>query len=131
MPLITGVDRDHHEVSVVALGPVSLDDVREHLLHKRREGGLSYPELADVRGAGIVCDPAELQQIADFLRELSRESSLGRIAFVVSSEADVAATRELEALAGDCCDIKTFRSAEDARAWLGTGGRSRSDSENH
>lgn len=129
MPLITGVDRDHHEVSVVGLGPVSLDDVREHLLHKKREGGLSYPELADVRGAGIVSDPAELQQIAEFLRELSRESPLGRIAFVVSSEADVAATRELGALAGDCCDIKTFRSAEDARAWLATGGHSRLDSE--
>jgi hypothetical protein len=130
MPLITGVDRDHHEVRVVALGPVTLNDVREHLLHKKREGGLSYPELADVRGAGIVCDPDELKKIAEFLRELSRESPLGRIAFVVSSEADVAATRELGALAGDCCDIKTFRSAEEARAWLGTGGDSESGSEN-
>jgi hypothetical protein len=128
MPLITGVDRDHREVSVVALGPVSLKDVREHLLHKKREGGLGYPELADVRGAGIVSDSGELQQIADFLRELSRESPLGCIAFVVSSEADVAATRELEALVGDCCDMRTFRSAEDARAWLGTGGHPRSDS---
>ncbi len=130
MPLITGVDRDHREVRVIALGPVSLDDVREHLLHKRREGGLSYPELADVRGAGIVCDPDELKQIAEFLRELSRESPLGCIAFVVSSEADVAATRELEDLAGDCCEIKTFRSAEEARAWLATSGCSPSDSEN-
>jgi hypothetical protein len=130
MPLITGVDRDHHEVSVVGLGPVSLNDMREHLLHKRREGGLGYPELADVRGAGIVCDPAELKKIAEFLRELSHEGPLGRIAFVVSSEADVAATRELEVLAGDCCDIKTFRSAEEARVWLGTGGGSESDSKN-
>jgi len=131
MPLITGVDRDHREVNVVALGPVSLEDVREHLLHKKREGGLGFPELADVRGAGIVSAPAELKQIAEFLRELSREGPLGRTAFVVSSEADVAATRELEALVGDCCDMRTFRSAEDARAWLGTSGRSRSDSENH
>ena len=130
MPLITGVDRDHREVRVVALGPVSLEDVREHLLHKKREGGLGFPELADVRGAGIVSAPEELKQIAEFLRELSREGPLGRIALVVSSEAELTAMREFEELVRDFCDIKAFRSEEDARAWLGTGGRSRSSSEN-
>jgi len=118
MPLITGVDHDHREVSVIALGPVSLDDVRDHLLHEKREGGLGYPKLVDARGAGIPSTLAELQQIAEMLRDLSREGPLGRTAFVVSSDADRDAMRTLEAMVRDICDMKTFRVEAEARAWL-------------
>jgi hypothetical protein len=118
MPLIVGVDHDRREVSVIALGPVSLDDVREHLLHEKRESGLGYPELVDARGAGIPSTLAELQQIAEILRDLSREGPLGRTAFMVSSDADLDAMRALEAMVSDCCEMKAFRGEEEARTWL-------------
>jgi hypothetical protein len=118
MPLITGVDHEHREVYVVALGPVSLDDVRDHLLREKRERGLAYPELVDARGAGIPTTLADLEQIAEILRGLSREGPLGRTAFLVSSDADLEAMRALEAMVLDICDMKTFRGEAEARAWL-------------
>jgi hypothetical protein len=118
MPLITGVDHDHHVVGVVALGQVSLSDVREQLLHEKREHGLAYPKLVDLRGAGIPSAPADFQQITEMLRDLSREEPIGPCAVVVSSDADLNSMRALEAMAREFCELKVFRGDGEARAWL-------------
>ncbi|MGA8014157.1 MAG: hypothetical protein WB949_17130 [Candidatus Acidiferrales bacterium] len=120
MPLIAGVDHDRKEVSVVAIGQISLADVREHLLHERRDQGLSYPEFVDLRGAGLPFEPGDFQQIAEILRALSLEGPLGPAAFVVSSEADLETMRALEVMAKDYREMKTFLSQGEARAWLDT-----------
>ncbi|MGA8768235.1 MAG: hypothetical protein WB559_14545 [Candidatus Acidiferrales bacterium] len=120
MPLIAGVDHDRKEVSVVAIGQISLADVREHLLHERRDQGLSYPEFVDLRGAGLPFEPGDFQQIAEILRALSLEGPLGPTAFVVSSQADLETMRALEVMAKGYREMKAFLSKGEARAWLGT-----------
>jgi hypothetical protein len=118
MPLITGVDHNRREVSVVAIGPVSADDVRELLLHQKREGGLGYPKLVESRGAEVPTDLADLQQITEKLRELSLEGPIGPTAIIVSSEADLEGIRVLEGMLQSFCDLKAFRNEAEARAWL-------------
>jgi hypothetical protein len=118
MPLITGVDHKRREVSVVAIGPVNVDDVRELLLHQKREGGLGYPKLVESRGAEIPSDPADLQQITEILRELSLEGPIGPAAIMVSSEADQEGIRVLEGMLHSFCNVKAFRDEAEARAWL-------------
>ncbi len=118
MPLITGVDHDRKEVSVIAIGQISLADVREHLEHERRDRGLGYPEIVDLRGAGLPFEPGDFQEIAEILRTLSIEGPLGPAAFVVSSEADVETMHVFEVMVKDFCQFKTFRDAKEARAWL-------------
>jgi hypothetical protein len=118
MPLITGVDHDRREVSVIAIGPVSVDDVLEFLLHQKREHGLSYPRLVDLRGAGIPTDPAGFERITEMVRNLSLEGPIGPAAIVVSSDADVDSMRVLEGMLQNFFAMKTFRGEGHARAWL-------------
>lgn len=118
MPLITGVDHDHHTVGVVAIGTVTASDVRDHWLHRRREQSLRYTELADTRGAAMQSTADDVQQVAELLRELNREGPLGSIAIIVSSDANLDLMRGLEALVEGVCELKTFRDEESARAWL-------------
>jgi hypothetical protein len=118
MPLITGVDHERREVKVVAIGPVSVDDVLEHLQHQKREGGLAYPTLVDLRGAGIPTDPAHFQQITEVLRDLSRDGPIGPAAVVVSSDANLDSMRVLEDMQRNLREVKMFRNEAEARAWL-------------
>src|SRR5271170_3168075 len=85
MPLITGVDHDHRTVGVVAIGTVTPSNVRDHMLHRRREQSLRYPELVDARGAAIPSTADDIQEVAELMREMSREGPLGSIAIIVSS----------------------------------------------
>ncbi len=119
MPLITGVDHKLREVSVLAIGPVKVDDVREHVQHMKREGGLAYPRIVESRGAGIPADPADFQQLAEMLNDLSAEGPVGPAAIIVSSDADIEGMRVLEGLLAKTCEVKSFRNEADARAWLG------------
>jgi hypothetical protein len=118
MPLITGVDHKRREVTVQAIGPVSVDDVHEHVQHMKREGGLAYPRIVDSRGAGIPGDPGDFQKLADMLRGLSLEGAIGPAAIVVSSDADIERMRVLEGMLASYCEVKAFRSEAEARAWL-------------
>jgi stage II sporulation SpoAA-like protein len=118
MPIITGVDHDRHEVNVLAVGPVTVDDVLEHLQHQKREHGLSYPKLVESRGAEVPIELTDFQQITELTRALSLESPIGPTAVVVSSVSDLEALRVLEGMMQSFCEIKAFRNEAEARAWL-------------
>jgi hypothetical protein len=118
MPLITGVDHKRREVSVLAIGPVSVDDVREHVMHMKREGGLAYPRIVESRGAGIPNDPADFERLAEMLKDLSMEVPIGPAAIIVLSLAEVESMRVLEGILAKTCEVKSFRNEPDARAWL-------------
>jgi hypothetical protein len=118
MPLITGVDHKRREVTVLAIGPITMDDVREHVAHMKRDGGLAYPRIVESRGAGLPADPGDFQKLADMLRDLSKEGAIGPAAIIVSSVADVERMRVLENMLASYCPVKAFRTEEDARAWL-------------
>jgi hypothetical protein len=118
MPLITGVDHEHRVASVVAIGPVSVDDILEHLQHLKREHGLAYPKLVESRGAEVPSQLTDFQKITEMTRALSLESPIGPTAVVVSSDTDLEGLRVLERMLQDFCEVKTFRDEAEARAWL-------------
>jgi hypothetical protein len=118
MPLITGVDHERREASVVAIGPVSVDDILEHLDHLKREHGLAYPKLVESRGAEVPTGLTDFQKITELTRALSLESPIGPAAVVVSSDADFEALRVLEDMMQSFCEVRSFRNEPEARAWL-------------
>jgi len=125
MPVIVAVDHDRHEVSVVAVGPVTLQDAFNQFEHEVRGGGLSYPKFIDVRGAGVLITPEENRLIAEKMLEFNRQTQLGPMAFVVSSDAAAEAIDVLVKLIGDVVPVRIFREESVARAWLDSYGRQR------
>ena len=123
MPIISRVDHKRREVEAMAVGPVSFADVAAHFSHERHRHGLSYPAFLDVRAAGIAFSPDEARQIGELIRNLARETKLGRTAILVSSDEGFAAVCKLEEMVGDVCELKAFRDEQDARAWLARRGR--------
>jgi hypothetical protein len=118
MPIITDVDHERSQVRAVAVGLVTYDDVRAHLSLERHFRGLPYPEFIDARGTTISLTPDEVRRIAELLRELRRDSTLGPTAVLVSDDVAFGLIRMLEALVEDVCEVKPFRDEQDARAWL-------------
>jgi hypothetical protein len=130
MPLITGVDHNHRVVSVVAIGPVTVADVQNHVQHVKREHGIGYPELLDARGAAFPSTAEDFEQIAEMVRALRQEGPPGSTAIIVSSEADLDSLRALEVRLEGLCEVKAFRDEQEARIWLGKRARSQSASSN-
>jgi hypothetical protein len=126
MPLITGVDHNHRVVSVVAIGPVTVADVRDHVLHVKREHGIGYPELLDARGAAFPSTAEDFHQIVEMVRALRQDGPPGCTAIIVSSDADLDSLRALEEQLEGLCEVRAFRDEQEARAWLGTKARSQS-----
>jgi hypothetical protein len=120
MPIILNVDHERKEVNCVAIGPISLADVVNHLSTERHFKGLAYKEFIDARGAGISWTPEEIRQIVELLRRLGQESKLGPTALLVFTDVAFGVIRTLEALVEDVCEVKPFREEQEARAWLAT-----------
>jgi len=118
MPIIATVDHDRREVHAVAMGPISYEDVERHLRFERHWGGLAYPEILDVRGAGINLTPAEIRQIVALVHDMAREGRFGRTAVIVSSEYAFGVARMVEMLIEDICELKPFYDEQEARIWL-------------
>jgi hypothetical protein len=118
MPIIFGVNPERNEVDSTAVGPISYDDVKNHLLAERYFGGLRYKEFVDGRTATIAWSPKETELIVGMIRTLSRESRLGPTAVLVSTDLDFGMVRMLEAILEDVAEIKPFRDEQEARSWL-------------
>ncbi|HXQ25944.1 MAG TPA: hypothetical protein VN822_06020 [Candidatus Acidoferrales bacterium] len=118
MPIISKVDHERHEIQAIAVGPVGYSDVEDHILQQRRSVSLSYREFLDGRGAGPRFSPAEVRQIVELLRNLSRESPLGRTAVLVSSDYAFGLMRMFEMLLEDVFEFRVFRDEREAHAWL-------------
>lgn len=118
MPIIVAVDHGRRQVSVVAVGPVTLEDAFNQFEHESRGGGLGYPKFIDVRGAGILITPEENRLVAERLLEFNQKTKMGPMAFVVSTDAAAEAIGVLVRLAGDVIPIRVFRDESEAHAWL-------------
>lgn len=115
------VDLERREVRTLAEGTVTAAEVREHLLREQQDSALPYRELIDARHAGIAFSPAEIREIVDLLRSLSRDHRLGPTAIVVSSAIAYGVMRMLESLVEDVCVVRPFLDLAQAEAWLRSG----------
>lgn len=118
MPIISGVDYARREVNIVCVGPVTLADVLGHAQQEKAEGALGFSRFIDMRGAGLEWDEAEARQIAERIRELSRETPQGPAAFVVSSDEAFDKMCAMDRLLEGSSETRTFREEAEARAWL-------------
>ena len=111
---------DHVQRRVVARaeGPVTLEQIRDHLEDERQEPGLAYGELFDARTAIPELSAADIRMLVGLLRWLGERTKLGPTAVLVDTEFQFGITRMIEMLVEDVCDVKPFRSESEARRWL-------------
>jgi hypothetical protein len=118
MSFTTTVDHVHRRVFVRADGPITLDDIRTHLEEERLGVGLTYGELIDARGYTPAFSTEEVRTIVGILRRLGKESHLGPTAVIVDTDFGFGMLRLLEVLIEDVCEVRPFRSQEEAEKWL-------------
>lgn len=112
------IDHDSRYMKATASGPVDWEEIRTHLLHERRDGGLSYAELIDGRSATPTWSAAHAREIFELLKAFGRESKLGPTAVVVSSDLAFGMLRMLEILLEDVFIVPPFRDYDAAEQWL-------------
>ena len=115
------VDIEPSEVTTIAEGTVTLDEVRAHLHREKSDSALPYRELIDARNAVVRLSSSELQQIVELLRSLARSRRLGRTAVVVSTDVAYGIMRMLQILVEDVCVVQPFRDLTTAALWLSDG----------
>jgi hypothetical protein len=112
------VDTERNEMTTIAEGTVTLDEVRAHLHREKSDSALPYRELIDARNAVVKLSCSELQQIVELLRSLARSRRLGPTAVVVSTDVAYGTLRTLQVLVEDVCVMRPFRDLATATLWL-------------
>ncbi|HVT60742.1 MAG TPA: hypothetical protein VHR45_20385 [Thermoanaerobaculia bacterium] len=118
MPVTHEVNHERRRTTTTAIGPITMADIREHLSAEGRDRGLGYPEVIDATRATAVFGAQDVRTTVEILRELGREGALGPTAIVVGDEVSYGMFRMLEALVEDVCDVRPFRSHQEAENWL-------------
>ena len=118
MPVTHLVNHDRREMRATASGPVTMDDIRQHLVEERRDKGLPYRELIDATRATVAFSAADTRRTVDLVRTLGHEGALGPTAIVVGDEVSYGMVRMLELLLDGVCELRPFRSLQAAEHWL-------------
>jgi len=120
MPLKLSIDHVRRTATASAVGPIAVEDIREHLDGERVRGGLPYREFIDATRAKANFSAEDTRAIVDQLRRLGRKGALGPTAVLVSDDLTYGMLRMLQALLGDVAEVRPFRAGEEAEAkeWL-------------
>ncbi len=118
MPITTTFDHQHRRVIARAEGPITLEQIREHLEEERQEPGLAYAELIEARDAIPELSPADMRVLVAWLRWLGERTRLGPTAVVVSNDFQFGMVRMVEILVEDVCIVRPFREKLSAEIWL-------------
>jgi hypothetical protein len=120
MPISCEFDRTTRRVRTTVAGPVTPDDILNHLQAACRENVLPYAELIDARQAAPpILSPADIWDAVNRVRntEFNRQG-LGPRAVVVENLAMFGMTRMFVTLMSDCFAMAVFRNLTDAEMWL-------------
>jgi hypothetical protein len=120
MPISYELDRTTRRVCTTVTGPVTPDDIVNHLQAACREELLTHAELIAARGASPpILSPADVWNAADRVRnaEFNRQG-LGPRAVVVDNLAMFGMTRMFVTLMSDWFPMAVFRNLTDAEIWL-------------
>jgi hypothetical protein len=112
------VDAERNEVTTIAEGTVTIEEVRAHLTREKSDFALPYRELIDARQAVVRFSSSELHEIVRLLRSLARSHRLGRTAVVVSTDLAYGIMRMFQILVEDVCEVQPFRDLTKATLWL-------------
>lgn len=122
MPITLSVDHERGEVRAIAIGPVTYEDVASHLAAEKHFRGLTYKELLDARGAGVLFTPEEMRKIVALIERLGHDAAFGPTAVVVSTELAFGAFSALGMMVRDAAEIRPFRTVQEAQEWLDSKG---------
>lgn len=112
------VDHAARRMSATAEGPITIADIKAHLMVERREGGLGYTELIDARRASPAFGGEDVRRVVAWLAEFAKENALGPTAVVVSTMVGFGVMRMFDILVEDFCVIRPFRDMDEAEQWL-------------
>jgi hypothetical protein len=115
------VDTERNEVTTIAEGTITLDEVRAHLRREKSDSALPYRELIDARNAVLRLTRSDVREIVELLRSPARARRLGRTAVVVSTDVAYGIMRMLQILVEDVCVVQPFRDLTAATLWLNDG----------
>ena len=120
MPITLSVDHETGRVTTVATGPITLEDIQDHLTQERNQGGLAYRELVDASKAEPMLSTTDARATVEFLKTLARQGMLGPTAVIVPNEVGYGLVRMVEILLEGLTEVRPFRTNEavDAREWL-------------
>jgi hypothetical protein len=120
MPITLSVDHAAREVKAVATGPVTFEDIRDHLIRERDQGGLPYGEIIDASTAEPVCSTSDARATVDLLKTLGSQGVLGPTAVIVPDDVSYGLIRMVEILLEGYAKIRAFHTREvaEAREWL-------------
>jgi len=119
MPFHRDFDQPDRVLRTTIIGPVTLDDIDDHLRTLRRRRVEGRPELIDAREAvaGEI-SPRMLLIVANRARFVIGSSTLGRRAVVVSGDMNFVFARRFAAFVAGWLRIGVFDDMESAMAWV-------------
>ena len=120
MPIQLAVDHELKEVKTTVTGPIVMEDIQDHLVQERREGGLAYREFIDASDAEPLMNTKDARATVELLKTLAGQGLLGPTAVIVPNEMAYGLVRMVEILLDGVAEVRPFRKAEavDAREWL-------------
>ena len=120
MPISYEVDRTKRQVRTIVIGPVTPDDIVNHLKAACQEETLAYAELIDACGATPpILSPADIWQAASRVRNMEFDRrSLGPRAVVVNNLPMFGMTRMFVTLMSDLFPMNVFQDVKAAEDWL-------------
>ena len=119
MPFHRDFDQPDRVLRTTIIGPVSLEDIDDHLRAIRRKRGEARPELIDAREAlpGAI-SPRMLLIVAHRARFMVGTRTLARRAVVVSSDTGFVFARRFAAFVAGWLRIGVFYDMESAYEWV-------------
>ncbi|MEQ1774571.1 MAG: hypothetical protein ABL891_12375 [Burkholderiales bacterium] len=99
---------------------MTYSEIVAYLKKEQDDNCLQLHELIDAKQATAAFSPAEVHQVVARLRDLGHHSTLGATAVVVGDDISYGMLRMLGILGEDVCDIRPFRSRNEAEEWLNT-----------
>jgi hypothetical protein len=120
MPFSRTFDPQRKWLLTRATGPVSYEELVNHMLEVQQEGLLGYPQFIDGTSASIAFSEIDARRIVRSVQDLSVTQPFGPSAVLVSNDVVFGMSRMLEMLLGDTMQVRTFRDRTEAEAWLGS-----------
>jgi hypothetical protein len=118
MPIMFTVDHARGEVHTVASGPVSYEDVEQHVQKQRDAGLLRYREFFDGRDGEVTFTAIDAHRVVELMRKLVKEGAVGPRAVLAKAGHTFGLSRMIEMQAEEFCELKIFRDEDEARTWL-------------
>ena len=122
MPIHYSVDSERQLIEITYIGTVTKDDIVQHRhdLENDPRNISGFDALNDLRGSDSVLPSDDVRELARYARKQPWPSS--RRAIISTSVAQFGSMRMFEMLAeSGPRQYRVFRSADEARAWLGAG----------